>query len=79
MTLEDLNKVKFTKISHLNFEDHYQTRYESVDEIKGAKLNIYYIVKHKFGEPYGKTLTRFKWNGKEFKSQNKLLEAINLL
>lgn len=75
MTLEDLKKIPFKMIAHLNMVNEHCATYKSTDPNISLEMCVHQPYKH--GQPHGKSYTHYRYNGKVYKSVEALLEAIN--
>ena len=72
MTLEELTKIPFRFVSHLNMEHEHCSVYAN-DDYGFAMCKRTKVVD---GVSCGRTITHYKHNGKVYKSLPKFVEAI---
>ena len=75
MTKEKLEKIPFRMVSHLSMEDEHCITYKAVHPFLDLGMCIHQP--YKDGVPKGKSYTHYMWNGKVYKSLEKLLDAMN--
>ena len=75
MTLEDLKKIPFKMIAHLNMVDEHCSTYMSTDPEMCIEMCVHQP--YRCGMPHGKCYIHYKWNGKVYKSVGALLNDIN--
>lgn len=72
MTIEELEKIPFRFVSHLNMEGEHCTTYVSYD----GRIGFCDHQPYKDDEPHGKPYRHWMVLGKVYKSKKKFLEAI---
>lgn len=72
MTLEELNKVPFSFVSHMSGEHKHTSTY--INKEYGFAMCTH--TKCIEGITYGRTITHYLYNDKVYKSLRKFLEAI---
>ena len=74
MTEKELSQIPFRMVSHLAMETEHICVYKSQNPL--YKIFIYKNTKKNNGE-FGKSYTHYVLNGKEYKTKQELLDAIN--
>lgn len=74
MTFEELNKLQFKFDIHLDLGRKYVTKYTSLHP--KYKIQITSQTSYRRGEPR-RTVVWYEYNGKKYKTQQALLDAIN--
>lgn len=77
MTLEDLKKIPFKMVAHLNMVNEHCSTYMSTDPEMCIEICVHQPYRR--GMPHGKCYTHYRYNGKVYKSVEDLLEAISKL
>ena len=75
MTEEQLNQLKFRFVSHLAMEHEHASSYVNDEYHIGMCVHVTRKPNGEFGRSY----RHFRYDGKVYKSKNKLLEAIKEL
>lgn len=75
MTLEELKKIPFKMVAHLNMANEHCSTYRSNHPGINIEMCVHQPYKH--GKPQGKSYTHYKWNGQVYKSIDKLISDIN--
>ena len=75
MTLEDLKKIPFKRVAHLNMEDEHCSTYISTDP--AVDIGIYVHQPYKDGVPHGKSEKCYRWKCRFYNTVEKLLENMN--
>ena len=75
MTEQELSQIPFRMVSHLAMETEHICVYKSQNPL--YKILIYKNTKRKKNGEFGKSYTHYVLNGKEYKTKQELLEAIN--
>ncbi len=74
MTLEEFRKIPFRETCHLALEDEYATTYASRDNRFAVCVHV---PRHpQTGEPHGRAYRHYMVDGKVYKSEKKLAQAI---
>lgn len=66
MTLEDLKKIPFKMIAHLNMVDEHCSTYMSTDPEMCIEICVHQPYRR--GMPHGKCHTHYRYNGRNFMS-----------
>lgn len=76
MTDQDLAKIKFRMVSHLNLSSQHACLYESV----GYEPKIYICVHTPVREDgtFGRAFAHYCFNGEVYKTKKKFLEAVTI-
>lgn len=75
MTKKELYSLGWKWESHLSMEHKHCSCYSG--EYRGRKIELCIHVPFRDGEPKGRTYRHYRFNGKIYKSDEKLLKAIN--
>ena len=75
MTEQELSQIPFRMVSHLAMETEHICVYESKNPLYNIKMCKHTTIR-KNGE-FGKSCTHYVLNGKEYKTKQELLDAIN--
>lgn len=75
MTPEELKRLPWRMQSHLNMEHEHACTYKA--EIGGEPIWMCVHAPVKEDYTYGRAYAHYQWRGKVYKSEKKLLEAIN--
>ena len=75
MTEQELSQIPFRMVSHLAMETEHCIVYESKNPL--YKIRIYKNTEKKKNGEFGKSYTHYVLNGKEYKTRQELLDAIN--
>lgn len=74
MTDQDLAKIKFKCVSHVNMGHEHVCTYESIDH--NPTIIIRNRTKLRKSGVFGKPSVRYMFNGKTYQSKKKFLEAM---
>lgn len=74
MTEQDLAKIKFRMVSHLNMETLHACTYESVNHVPSFEICVQTRLRD--DDMFGGSYTHYRFNGKVYKTKKKFLEAI---
>lgn len=74
MTDQDLAKIKFRMVSHLNMGTQHACAYVSVDYEPRIEMCVHTIVRD--DGTFGRAFAHYRFNGKVYKTKKKFLEAI---
>lgn len=78
MTKDELQKIPFRMVAHLNMEHEHCCSYKAVHPfLPSLNLGMCVHQPYKNGEPKGKSYTHYKLNGEVYKSIDKFIKAIN--
>ena len=75
MTEQELSQIPFRMVSHLAMETEHICVYESKNPLYNIKMCKHTTIR-KNGD-FGKSYTHYVLNGKEYKTKQELLDAIN--
>ena len=75
MTEQELSQIPFRMVSHLALETEHICVYESQNPL--YKISMCKHTKRKKNGEFGKSYTHYVLNGKEYKTRQDLLNAIN--
>lgn len=75
MTEQELSQIPFRMVSHLAMETEHICVYKSQNPF--YKILIYKNTERKKNGEFGKSCTHYVLNGKEYKTRQELLDAIN--
>lgn len=75
MTEERFKVLRFRMATHSQFSGEYNT-VSVCEELPGLSKCVHVPYDPTNGEAHGRAYTHYKYNGKTYKSLNKLLEAI---
>ena len=75
MTEQELSQIPFRMVSHLAMETEHICVYESQNPL--YKIRVCKHTKIKKNGELGKSYTHYVLNGKEYKTKQELLDAIN--
>lgn len=75
MTIEELHKLPWKWQYHLAMEDEHATCYAARIGFERIWMCVHTIKKDDF--TFGRSYTHYKWRGKVYKTEKKLLEAMN--
>lgn len=75
MTEQELSQIPFRMVSHMAMETEHICVYESQNLF--YKILIYKNTEKKKNGEFGKSCTHYVLNGKEYKTKQELLDAIN--
>ena len=74
MTDQDLAKIKFRMVSHLNMRTQHACVYESIDH--EPKIAVCMLTPVKEDGTFGRAFAHYIFNGKTYKTKKKFLEAM---
>lgn len=74
MTDQDLAKIKFRMVAHLNMWNYHACTYESVDYEPKIEMCIHTVVRE--DGTFGRALAHYRFNGNVYKTKKKFLEAM---
>jgi hypothetical protein len=74
MTIEELRRVKTREVSHFTFAGHYITNEET--DIKGLYVHTR-VGRDRDGRPTNNMKVKYTYFGKEYKTLEEVLKAIN--
>lgn len=74
MTDQDLAKIKFRMVSHLNMGTQHACTYESVDHEPKIEMCVHTLLRD--DDTIGPAFAHYRFNGNVYKSKKKFLEAM---